>query len=343
LDVMPIQTVDLITRVIELNNGDLALCIQDSTIRIYNLQTKLQVENLNGHSGEVRALVQLESGRLASGSCDSTINIWNYMTGVVVRTLRGHLDCVNDLVFSSGDLTLVSCSKDDTVKIWKNLHAKYVTMRSLKESRYGGINRLLLINSLNLLASGFYDGTIVIWHLESGQIKNCLYDHVGIVNSLVYLIDSDKIASASHDFSIKIWNYELGLEQKTLRGHTFHVFSIVLLKNGHLASASGDGSVKVWNTTSGKLIHDYHLWPNPISLDRNSDWVTSLCLLKSGNLVSVSSRGEIQVWQQMNGDENLLGNFFKLLRALTFIILILKLIQKGFLLRKKCFLFFKKK
>lgn len=48
----------------------------DFTIKIWNLDTGLMINALNGHTNRVSALVQLNKTTLASASFDETIKIW---------------------------------------------------------------------------------------------------------------------------------------------------------------------------------------------------------------------------------------------------------------------------
>jgi WD40 repeat protein len=149
--------------IIELKNGNLATSNKDSIIRIWSLETKLQIRELTGHSDEVRALIQLKNGHLASGSCDAGIKIWNDTNGVLIKSLEGHENCVNDLISSNNETRLFSCSSDKTVKIW-NLKS-YLTIKIIKVSPGEGISSLLFLNQMNLAIGLRYwlrHGTIAI-------------------------------------------------------------------------------------------------------------------------------------------------------------------------------------
>jgi WD40 repeat protein len=118
----------------------------DKTIRLWNVQTGNLIRTLPGHSDRVLAVAIDPSGQtLASSSIDRTIKLWNLHTGKLLRTLSGHSDWVTAIAFapqrpSSSSLkpvaaskaaspttdvgqeigeTLVSGSKDKTVKVWR--------------------------------------------------------------------------------------------------------------------------------------------------------------------------------------------------------------------------------
>uniref|UniRef100_A0A1A8NJJ3 WD repeat and SOCS box-containing 2 n=1 Tax=Nothobranchius rachovii TaxID=451742 RepID=A0A1A8NJJ3_9TELE len=65
---------------------------------------------------------------LATGLENGVIKIWNVLTGSAVFDLHGHEGVVRDLVFpQNGSLTLISSSRDKTLRIWDLAHKAIVT------------------------------------------------------------------------------------------------------------------------------------------------------------------------------------------------------------------------
>ena len=54
----------------------------------------------------------------SSGSSDGTIQLWNADTGTHFKTLKGHTDTVRSISFSPDGKSLVSGSKDKTLRLW---------------------------------------------------------------------------------------------------------------------------------------------------------------------------------------------------------------------------------
>lgn len=90
----------------------------DNTIKVWNLETGELQRTFSGHTNRVISIAISPSGQIASGSLDKTIQIWN-LNGQVLRTLSGHSDWVISVAFSPDGQTLVSGSKDKTIKIWR--------------------------------------------------------------------------------------------------------------------------------------------------------------------------------------------------------------------------------
>jgi WD40 repeat protein len=79
-----------------------------------------------------------------------------------------------------------------------------------------------------MIASGAYDGSVVIWDTERGALMYTLNGHTGVVRS-VLLIDENTIASCASDNCIKLWDLSTRLCNDKLEGHTAGVLSIELI------------------------------------------------------------------------------------------------------------------
>merc|ERR1712096_428518 len=127
------------------------------------------------------------------------------------------------------------------------------------------------------LASASHDGTIRLWHAESGLELQTLSGHNGPISSVAYSPDGTTLASASHDpnsslSNIQLWEVVSGSLLKTLSGHTDPIKSVAYSRDGTLASASDDGSIKLWrlakeypevlSVTLGNQTYDA-TWPIP--------------------------------------------------------------------------------
>ncbi len=111
---------DSVQCVICLNDGRLASSSNDSTIKIYELNSfKCQI-TIKEHQDSVFYLTQLKNGNLVSSSEDSTIKIFKLLPNLkynLIQTLNGHLSAVMKTIELS-NLKLMSCSTDEKIKIW---------------------------------------------------------------------------------------------------------------------------------------------------------------------------------------------------------------------------------
>jgi WD40 repeat protein/serine/threonine protein kinase len=93
---------------------------EGSTVKVWDVQTRRELETLRGHTGDVCAVAfSPPDGRwLATAGEDTTIRIWDATSWKPRHTLRGHTGLVSSLAFIPQSKRLVSGSRDHTVKVW---------------------------------------------------------------------------------------------------------------------------------------------------------------------------------------------------------------------------------
>ena len=104
------------------------------------------------------------------------------------------------------------------------------------------------------LASASWDGTVVLWDVQSGHVKRTFEGHSDPVRAVALSPDGTILASASDDNSIILWDISTGQSKHTLQGHLEAVRSVAFSPDGEtLSSASKDGTVKLWHSLTGQL------------------------------------------------------------------------------------------
>uniref|UniRef100_A0A1A8C8N5 WD repeat and SOCS box-containing 2 n=1 Tax=Nothobranchius kadleci TaxID=1051664 RepID=A0A1A8C8N5_NOTKA len=104
---------------------------------------------------------------LATGLENGVIKIWNVLTGSAVFDLHGHEGVVRDLVFpQNGSLTLISSSRDKTLRIWDLAHkGKKVQVLS---GHKDWISCCSVSSDCSMIASvGRFDRMVCLWSLRS--------------------------------------------------------------------------------------------------------------------------------------------------------------------------------
>ncbi|ORY28795.1 WD40-repeat-containing domain protein [Naematelia encephala] len=98
----------------------------DRTVRIWNLDTGLEVRQLRGHTRAVRCL-QFDQMLLFTGAMDGTVRMWNWRAGECLRVLEGHTDGVVCLNYNG--YLLASGSADSTIQVWNFRTGNKITLR----------------------------------------------------------------------------------------------------------------------------------------------------------------------------------------------------------------------
>jgi WD40 repeat protein len=102
-----------------LDEKTLALGSEDSTVRLWDVDSGSERHSLKGHSQRVVSVAFSHDGKtLASGSLDCTVRLWDVASGAERSVLKGHSQRVWSVAFSHDGKTLASASSDGTVRLW---------------------------------------------------------------------------------------------------------------------------------------------------------------------------------------------------------------------------------
>src|SRR5262249_11970587 len=91
---------------------------QDTTIKLWDVETGKEKSTLHGHINPVYSIAFSPDGKiLASGSHDKTVKLWDVATEREQATLIGHTDAVMSVTFSPDGKFLATLSNGQ-IRLW---------------------------------------------------------------------------------------------------------------------------------------------------------------------------------------------------------------------------------
>ena len=150
-------------------------------------------------------------------------------------------------------------------------------------------------------ASGYSDGTIRVWELETKELQHIFIGHPNGICSIVITPDSKYMVSVGGECIIKIWDIETGKLQKTLSGGDSFVHSVAVSPNGKYIVSSNDyledSTIEVWELKTGTLLY---------TLTVSSGWIGCLAISPDGQYIvsgiSIDIDTSINVWDLETGE-----------------------------------------
>ncbi|MBM4048765.1 MAG: hypothetical protein FJ279_26985, partial [Planctomycetes bacterium] len=177
------------------------------------------------------------------------VDLWDTERWDVARRLDGYASCPRLIDFSPGGALIATNSDDRTVTLYEAPTGKHVS-RCASTSNI--VSLALAPRRTALVATGHEDGSIGIWHQESGQILGALRGHLGAVKALAFMprLQPVWLASGSTDKTVNVWDVKSATELTRLQGHPAEVRTLDFGGDGtRLATGSSEGTVRVWDAT----------------------------------------------------------------------------------------------
>ncbi len=251
-------------------NGKLLLTTGDQGISFWEADTDQLIQAFPAHHSAVYSLAFSADGRtLVTGGDDNALDTWNVGTGQMQSApLLANRDNVMSIATEvTGNLLATgSCDTNDYgvskictrggIRVWRtqdwtnfDLVASLVGHRSF-------VTQLAFHPNGHFLASGGYDGTLLIWGIEkSVSIGSPVIAHNGPIRYLRYFSGGTKLLSAGDDGLVKIWVNATGTLTTT---NSFFVPSITAAAlardETQLAVATSDGQLSLWDVQTGRPV-----------------------------------------------------------------------------------------
>ena len=208
---------------------------------------------------------------VVSASGDATLHLWDARTGEHRTHFIGHTYPVVTLAFSPDGNTLASGSFKE-IHLWDLTTDQPIHVSVLNGHR-DMVTTLAFSPDCKTLASTSFYGTVLLWDVETGQLRHNLSAHTDSITALAFSPDNRTLASGGYwsldaESTIHLWDTYTGQLLTTIEGHTDPVFALAFspgspsitgkreadnIYEDTLASAGWDSTIRLWHPQTGQL------------------------------------------------------------------------------------------
>ena len=145
--------------------------------------------------------------------------------------------------------------------------------------------------------AGFWDGTIQVWDVETGNLRNELKGHRSWIIDFDFLDDGRTLVSASGDQTIRLWDLEEMKQIQVLTGQLSEVWEVTSSPGSDtLISGGKDGHILLWNLNSSQSHEGYSIIEthSPMASQTKSPWWSFSA--DSGSVLSVDADKNLIRW-----------------------------------------------
>ena len=244
---------------------------------------------ISADSQPVKCIALSNYSRTLASASDAEIKLWQLNSGQRIGTLQDHTDEVTCLTMSPSGQTLISGSRDNTIKFW-DLRKKKV-IRTLGGYFNGHLDRVVAIavspDNQTLLSCGA-NNSLKIWDINyARETKNIAFS--AAITCLAFSPNGQLFCSGGLEPQIRVRQTKDGRVVRSLNNRA-GVLSVAFSPDGKLLATGGfDRSIKLWDLATGEAI---------CVLKGHLDRVSSVIFSNDGRtLISGSWDGTIKLWQ----------------------------------------------
>lgn len=266
---------------------------QDETIRVWDLETQKQLQEVTLVEGSVATFGLSSSGRrIVAGYTKDRVRTWKLEKSAFLAALSGHGQSVNALAFTRDNQFLLSASADKTVRIW-NVAAKAQVRSYPTDSHQVQVAEFSPDDKQ--FATGGADGAVQIWATATGKVARRLRGHSGKVNGVSFHPTERILVSGGSDKTFVLWNVDTGRPVKRVRAHEDQVTFVDFSPDGKtFATGSDDKTVRIWSYPEGKLEK---------TLKGHTGGIEQVRYSPDGKfLASASDDGTVRMWDVTSGE-----------------------------------------
>jgi WD40 repeat protein len=230
-------------------------CSEYERLAVYDLNGDYWAREVRGVRGmsRVDCVEYTKDGKYIASTCFTTheIILWDAASLEEITRFRGHTDQIKCLNFSSSGKTLVSGSKDETIRYWNVETGECIEYVDGFDST---VFSVCFNSDVTKLLVGLGSGHVLLLDTDNVSILKKFSDHDRAVLSVRFSPDEKKIISASEDKTAVVREIDPDLSGPLIMPkkieHADIVFCAEMSKDGkQVVTASSDYSIKISDVT----------------------------------------------------------------------------------------------
>jgi WD40 repeat protein len=268
---------------------------KDGTMMAWDIASGKMVKPLATSTTGIGSTILTPDGRLAISESGSQLLVWDVWGGdgeflKEIYKLEGHSDNILDMAITPDGRSIITASKDTTLKVWDVMQGR--ELQNLV-GHNGRVSKVAINPAGDLAASASQD-QIIIWDINTGKQRNKIDGVRGYASALTFTPDGRSIVCALGQ-GIKIWDLAEECELVSLIGNAGAIRKVALTADGKfLVSAGLDRLVNVWNVENGALV---------CTLEGHTGYVGDIEVTPDGRfVVSTANDGALKVWNLSAGN-----------------------------------------
>jgi len=248
-----------IDKLVYLEEVDSFVCLARNcqSFRVYDPKRCTVQKEGYGHRGTVVSCCYVGADQqIGTTSVDNTVCLWDAAT-LRLKSRMTASQAQLCIQYDANSKNIFTGSIDGTLSCWD------LSELMLKDKKAGHhrkeINDLLMIPSLNTIATASADGFILNWDMELLKPKAAFKGHKKGVRSLAYSSDFECLLTCGADQDALVWNPYVEKEPIfRLKGHTRSLCGIAVLPGTpQIISADVAGTFRLWDMRNFRCVQSF--------------------------------------------------------------------------------------
>lgn len=238
------------------DGASLACAVRHLAVALWSLPDGRLGHRLGAYGDATRVALRGDATLLAASHPAGIIELVGLPSGSTAGSIEYHTGLAHALAFSPDGSRLVSGGSADgpPLRMWDASSGAAVDSFAPEALPQATIGAAAFSPDGGLLATGWSDGIVRVWHTETWSLVTSLSAHATLVDQLQFGPTGDRLVTSDIDGLVNLWNLS-SLIPVQLRSDGVAVRAVAIHDNGGpIAGALDDGAVILWDGVEGASI-----------------------------------------------------------------------------------------